>query len=187
MLTELCQPSLWLNVAALLFGLCIAPDFYLFLLLGITWDTLLKFCAGFLSPSTTARKVYGGGFLALVLLIMYRWVLKAELFLNVWQSLSQWKPYCLLIILSLCLCLSFLLNLSDIKPNPKPSNFIRFSICVPVMHYKTSFHCRESFCYPSTQCEHSVLLQTHSSVASDSSPHARWCQIPQIQANSSLL
>ncbi|KAF4788582.1 protein O-mannosyl-transferase 2 isoform X1 [Turdus rufiventris] len=39
---------------------------------GITWDALLKFCAVFLSPSTTARKVYGGGILALVLLILYR-------------------------------------------------------------------------------------------------------------------
>ncbi|XP_010287365.1 PREDICTED: protein O-mannosyl-transferase 2-like, partial [Phaethon lepturus] len=45
------------------------------MLTGITWDTLLKFCAGFLSPSTTARKVYGGGFLALVLLIMYSFYL----------------------------------------------------------------------------------------------------------------
>ncbi|KAM6274137.1 protein O-mannosyl-transferase 2 isoform 3-T3 [Porphyrio hochstetteri] len=42
------------------------------MLTGITWDTLLKFCAGFLSPSTAARKVYGGGVLTLVLLIMYR-------------------------------------------------------------------------------------------------------------------
>jgi len=68
----LTEPSLWLNVATLFFGLCIASDFYLVLVLGITWDTLLKFCAAFLSPSTTARKVYGGGFLALVLLVMYR-------------------------------------------------------------------------------------------------------------------
>uniref|UniRef100_A0A663DPQ3 Protein O-mannosyl-transferase 2 n=1 Tax=Aquila chrysaetos chrysaetos TaxID=223781 RepID=A0A663DPQ3_AQUCH len=45
------------------------------MLTGITWDTLLKFCAAFLSPSTTARKVYGGGFLALVLLIMYSFYL----------------------------------------------------------------------------------------------------------------
>ncbi|XP_035757838.1 protein O-mannosyl-transferase 2 isoform X4 [Egretta garzetta] len=45
------------------------------MLTGITWDTLLKFCAGFLSPRTTARKVYGGGFLALVLLIMYSFYL----------------------------------------------------------------------------------------------------------------
>ncbi|KAJ7417622.1 Protein O-mannosyl-transferase 2 [Willisornis vidua] len=42
---------------------------------GITWDALLKFCAGFLSPSTTARKVYGGGILALVLLILYSFYL----------------------------------------------------------------------------------------------------------------
>ncbi|OPJ83264.1 protein O-mannosyl-transferase 2 isoform A [Patagioenas fasciata monilis] len=42
------------------------------MLTGITWDTLLKFCAGLLSPSTTARKVYGGGFLSLFLLIVYR-------------------------------------------------------------------------------------------------------------------
>ncbi|KAF2986175.1 hypothetical protein EK904_009703 [Melospiza melodia maxima] len=45
------------------------------MLTGITWDALLKFCAGFLSPSTTARKVYGGGFLALVLLILYSFYL----------------------------------------------------------------------------------------------------------------
>uniref|UniRef100_A0A8C0AYK9 Protein O-mannosyl-transferase 2 n=1 Tax=Buteo japonicus TaxID=224669 RepID=A0A8C0AYK9_9AVES len=45
------------------------------MLTGITWDTLLKFCAAFLSPSTIARKVYGGGFLALVLLIMYSFYL----------------------------------------------------------------------------------------------------------------
>ncbi|XP_072720357.1 protein O-mannosyl-transferase 2 isoform X1 [Ciconia boyciana] len=45
------------------------------MLTGITWDTLLKFCAGFLSTSTTARRVYGGGFLALVLLIMYSFYL----------------------------------------------------------------------------------------------------------------
>lgn len=155
MLTEVCQPGVWLNIAALFFGLCIASDFYLFFLLGITWDTLLKFCAGLLSPSTTARKVYGGGFLALFLLIVYRWVLKVKLSLNVWRSLSQWKPYCLLIILNLCLCLCSMLNLSDtIKHNPKPSNFIRFSIYVPVMHYKTSFNCRESFFYLSTLCEH---------------------------------
>uniref|UniRef100_A0A8B9FE39 Protein O-mannosyl-transferase 2 n=1 Tax=Amazona collaria TaxID=241587 RepID=A0A8B9FE39_9PSIT len=42
------------------------------MLTGITWDTLLKFFAGFWTPSTTARKVYGAGFLALVLLIIYR-------------------------------------------------------------------------------------------------------------------
>ncbi|KAK2523905.1 Pomt2 [Columba guinea] len=42
---------------------------------GITWDTLLKFCAGLLSPSTTARKVYGAGFLALFLLIVYSFYL----------------------------------------------------------------------------------------------------------------
>lgn len=183
MLTELYQPSVWLNVAAPFFGLSIASDFHLFLLLGITWDTLLKFCAGLLSPSTTARKVYGAGFLALFLLIVYRWVLKAELSLSVWQSLPQWKPYCLLIILSLCLCLSSLLNFSGIiKHNPKPSNFIRLSICVPVMHYKISFHCRESFFYPSTLVN-TILLQTHSSVVSDSGPCTRWCQIPQMQAN----
>ncbi|PKU41730.1 protein o-mannosyl-transferase 2 [Limosa lapponica baueri] len=45
------------------------------MLTGITWDTLLKFCTGFLSPSATARKVYGGGFLALVLLIIYSFYL----------------------------------------------------------------------------------------------------------------
>uniref|UniRef100_A0A8D2QTD7 Protein O-mannosyl-transferase 2 n=1 Tax=Zosterops lateralis melanops TaxID=1220523 RepID=A0A8D2QTD7_ZOSLA len=45
------------------------------MLTGITWDALLKFCAGFLSPSTTARKVYGGGFLALILLILYSFYL----------------------------------------------------------------------------------------------------------------
>ncbi|XP_058685763.1 protein O-mannosyl-transferase 2 isoform X2 [Poecile atricapillus] len=45
------------------------------MLTGITWDALLKFCAGFLSPSTTARRVYGGGFLALVLLILYSFYL----------------------------------------------------------------------------------------------------------------
>ncbi|XP_064514892.1 protein O-mannosyl-transferase 2 isoform X3 [Pseudopipra pipra] len=45
------------------------------MLTGITWDSLLKFCAGFLSPSTTARKVYGGGFLVLVLLILYSFYL----------------------------------------------------------------------------------------------------------------
>ncbi|XP_051477654.1 protein O-mannosyl-transferase 2 isoform X1 [Apus apus] len=45
------------------------------MLTGITWDTLLKFCAGFFSPSTTARKVYIGGFLALVLLIVYSFYL----------------------------------------------------------------------------------------------------------------
>uniref|UniRef100_A0A8D0FTA9 Protein O-mannosyl-transferase 2 n=1 Tax=Strix occidentalis caurina TaxID=311401 RepID=A0A8D0FTA9_STROC len=45
------------------------------MLTGITWDTLLKFCAGFLSPSTTARKVYGGGFLVLILLILYSFYL----------------------------------------------------------------------------------------------------------------
>ncbi|KAM6358796.1 protein O-mannosyl-transferase 2 isoform 3-T8 [Alca torda] len=45
------------------------------MLTGITWDTLLKFCSGFLSPSATARKVYGGGFLALVLLIVYSFYL----------------------------------------------------------------------------------------------------------------
>ncbi|XP_010166150.1 protein O-mannosyl-transferase 2-like, partial [Antrostomus carolinensis] len=45
------------------------------MLTGVTWDTLLKFCTGFLSPSTTARRVYGGGFLALVLLIMYSFYL----------------------------------------------------------------------------------------------------------------
>uniref|UniRef100_A0A8B9DE70 Protein O-mannosyl-transferase 2 n=1 Tax=Anser cygnoides TaxID=8845 RepID=A0A8B9DE70_ANSCY len=45
------------------------------MLTGITWDTLLKFFAGFLSPSTAARRVYGGGILALVLLIMYSFYL----------------------------------------------------------------------------------------------------------------
>ncbi|XP_075609920.1 protein O-mannosyl-transferase 2 isoform X4 [Balearica regulorum gibbericeps] len=45
------------------------------MLTGITWDALLKFCAGFLSPSTTARKVYRGGFLTLVLLITYSFYL----------------------------------------------------------------------------------------------------------------
>ncbi|XP_025912930.1 protein O-mannosyl-transferase 2 isoform X3 [Apteryx rowi] len=45
------------------------------MLTGITWDTLLKFCTGFLSSSTTARKVYGGGILVLVLLIMYSFYL----------------------------------------------------------------------------------------------------------------
>lgn len=45
------------------------------MLTGITWDTLLKFCAMFLSPSATARKVYGAGFLALVLLIIYSFYL----------------------------------------------------------------------------------------------------------------
>ncbi|KAM9380867.1 protein O-mannosyl-transferase 2 [Phaethornis superciliosus] len=45
------------------------------MLTGITWDTLLKFCAGFFSPSTISRKVYGGGFLALVLLIVYSFYL----------------------------------------------------------------------------------------------------------------
>ncbi|XP_054683004.1 protein O-mannosyl-transferase 2 isoform X2 [Grus americana] len=45
------------------------------MLTGITWDALLKFCAGFLSHSTTARKVYRGGFLALVLLITYSFYL----------------------------------------------------------------------------------------------------------------
>ncbi|XP_064316541.1 protein O-mannosyl-transferase 2 isoform X1 [Phalacrocorax carbo] len=45
------------------------------MLTGITWDTLLKFCARVLSPRITARKVYGGGFLALVLLIIYSFYL----------------------------------------------------------------------------------------------------------------
>ncbi|XP_064919870.1 protein O-mannosyl-transferase 2 isoform X1 [Columba livia] len=45
------------------------------MLTGITWDTLLKFCAGLLSSSTTARKVYGAGFLALFLLIVYSFYL----------------------------------------------------------------------------------------------------------------
>nr|XP_038036449.1 protein O-mannosyl-transferase 2 isoform X1 [Anas platyrhynchos]XP_038036450.1 protein O-mannosyl-transferase 2 isoform X1 [Anas platyrhynchos] len=45
------------------------------MLTGITWDTLLKFFARFLSPSTAARRVYGGGILALVLLIVYSFYL----------------------------------------------------------------------------------------------------------------
>lgn len=89
-----------------------------------------------------------------------------------WWLPSQQKLCCLLIILSLCSLFSSLLNLSDIlKPNSKPSNLIRFSICVPVMHYRTSFHCRESFFCCSTQCEHSVLLQTRCSVVCGSNPN----------------
>ncbi|XP_052549374.1 protein O-mannosyl-transferase 2 isoform X1 [Tympanuchus pallidicinctus] len=45
------------------------------MLTGITWDTLLKFFSQFLSPSTTARRVYGGGILTLILLIMYSFYL----------------------------------------------------------------------------------------------------------------
>uniref|UniRef100_A0A803YK42 Protein O-mannosyl-transferase 2 n=1 Tax=Meleagris gallopavo TaxID=9103 RepID=A0A803YK42_MELGA len=45
------------------------------MLTGITWDTLLKFFSQFLSASTTARRVYGGGILALILLIMYSFYL----------------------------------------------------------------------------------------------------------------
>ncbi|XP_062433985.1 protein O-mannosyl-transferase 2-like isoform X1 [Rhea pennata] len=45
------------------------------MLTGITWDTLLKFCTGFLSSSTTARKVYGGVILVLLVLIIYSFYL----------------------------------------------------------------------------------------------------------------
>uniref|UniRef100_A0A8V0XJZ0 Protein O-mannosyl-transferase 2 n=2 Tax=Gallus gallus TaxID=9031 RepID=A0A8V0XJZ0_CHICK len=45
------------------------------MLTGITWDTLLKFFSQFLSPSTKARRVYGVGILALILLIMYSFYL----------------------------------------------------------------------------------------------------------------
>lgn len=94
------------------------------------------------------------------------------------------EPLCLVTTLSICLCLSSLLN---IKPKSKLSNLIRFSICVPATCFKTSFHCRESFFHSTTHYECSILCSTWSSVISDSSPHARWCQIPQTQANSSLL
>uniref|UniRef100_A0A8C9FE83 Protein O-mannosyl-transferase 2 n=1 Tax=Pavo cristatus TaxID=9049 RepID=A0A8C9FE83_PAVCR len=45
------------------------------MLTGITWDTLLKFFSQFLSPSTTARRVYEGGIVALILLIVYSFYL----------------------------------------------------------------------------------------------------------------
>ncbi|XP_067388778.1 protein O-mannosyl-transferase 2 [Emydura macquarii macquarii] len=45
------------------------------MLTGITWDTLLKFCAGCLSFCSMGRKVYTYGMLALMLLIVYSFYL----------------------------------------------------------------------------------------------------------------
>uniref|UniRef100_A0A8D0GWL1 Protein O-mannosyl-transferase 2 n=1 Tax=Sphenodon punctatus TaxID=8508 RepID=A0A8D0GWL1_SPHPU len=45
------------------------------MLTGITWDTLLIFCAGHLSSNTMARKVYVYGMVALTLLIVYSFYL----------------------------------------------------------------------------------------------------------------